>query len=80
MRKVSEYIEHAAECRRLAKRMQKPAHREQLEDMAEAWEMLAREREKQLVKLLETGARRHRESGRRESKRDERNGAPRNFF
>jgi hypothetical protein len=50
LRKVSEYKQHALECRQMASRMQDPVHRKQLEDMAEAWSMLAREREKQLAK------------------------------
>jgi ribosomal protein L17 len=74
MRKVSEYLDHAAECRRLAKRMQKLAHREQLEDMAQAWEMLARERENQLVKQLEGGIKRRYQNG-----RDNGGGVQRNY-
>lgn len=48
MRKVSEYQQHADECLRMAARMQDPTHKRQLEEMAEAWSMLARERQKQL--------------------------------
>jgi hypothetical protein len=51
MRKLSEYKDHADECRRLATQMLNPAHKVQLEEMALAWEMLAREREKQLQKV-----------------------------
>ena len=50
MRKVSEYEQHAHECRRMAANMRDAGHRKQLEDMAEAWEMLARERQRQLMK------------------------------
>jgi hypothetical protein len=48
MRKLSEYKDHAQECRRLATQMQNPAHKTQLQEMAQTWEMLAAEREKQL--------------------------------
>jgi hypothetical protein len=50
MRKVSEYRAHAQECRDMANRTNDPVHKRQLEEMAEAWTMLAREREKQLSK------------------------------
>ena len=50
MRKVSEYQQHATECRQMASRTRDPVHKKQLEDMAETWSMLAREREKQLRK------------------------------
>jgi hypothetical protein len=50
MRKVSEYQEHAKECRQMAAFMKDPQHKQQLQDMAEAWDMLAREREKHLAK------------------------------
>jgi hypothetical protein len=51
MQKISEYEHHASKCRQMAARMQDTVHKKQLEDMAEAWSMLAREREKQLRKL-----------------------------
>ena len=50
MRKVSEYQQHAKECRQMATAMKDSEHKKQLQDMADAWEMLAREREKQLAK------------------------------
>jgi hypothetical protein len=50
MRKVSEYEMHVKECRRMAAQMKNPEHKKQLQDMAEAWEMLARERERQMKK------------------------------
>ena len=50
MRKVSEYERHAAECRVMASRTRNPFYKKQLEEMAEAWAMLARERRKQLQK------------------------------
>jgi hypothetical protein len=48
MHKIPEYKQHAEECRRMAVRMKDPKQRKQLEDMAEAWEMLAQERAKQI--------------------------------
>jgi hypothetical protein len=53
MRKLSEYRAHAEECRQMAAGMRDPVHKKQLEDMAEAWSMLAGEREKQLRKASE---------------------------
>jgi hypothetical protein len=50
MRKVSEYELHANECREMACRIRNQHHKKQLEDMAQAWEMLARARAKQLAK------------------------------
>ena len=50
MRKLSEYEDHATECRRMATIRRDPVHRKQLEDMAEAWAMLARERKKKLLR------------------------------
>jgi hypothetical protein len=47
MRKVSEYQEHAAECRKMARQTRNEEHKKTLEDMAQAWDMLAKEREKQ---------------------------------
>jgi len=51
LRKVSEYEQHAAECRKMASRMRDSMHKKQFQDMAEAWAMLAQEREKQIRKL-----------------------------
>ena len=50
MRKVEEYEQHPAECRKMAAAMKDPTYGEQLISMAEAWEMLARERQKQIEK------------------------------
>jgi hypothetical protein len=47
MRKVSEYEQHAEECRKMAAHTKNPTHKKQLEDMAEAWEMLAKARARQ---------------------------------
>jgi hypothetical protein len=40
MKKIDEYLHHAAECRDMA-RTASPSHRQQLEQMAEPWEQLA---------------------------------------
>ncbi len=53
MRKVSEYEQHAAECLRMAAKAVNPTHKQQLEQMADTWGMLARERAKQLRKNSE---------------------------
>ena len=50
MLKVEQYEDHAAECRKMAASMKDPNHKNQLEQMAEAWTMLARERQKQIDK------------------------------
>jgi len=44
MRKISEYERQATECRKLAAQMKTPEQRKQLEDMADVWDRLARER------------------------------------
>jgi hypothetical protein len=44
MRKLSEYQQHAKECRRMAAQTKNSTHKRQLEEMAQTWEMLARER------------------------------------
>lgn len=49
MKKMQEYLQHAAECRDMA-RTAPPAHRQQLEQMAETWEQLADARKRQLEK------------------------------
>jgi hypothetical protein len=46
IRKVSEYQAHANECRKLAASMKDPEHKKQLQFIIEAWEMLAKERQK----------------------------------
>jgi hypothetical protein len=50
MRKLSEYENHIIECRQMAAKMRDPVHKKQLEQMADAWTMLADERRKQLLK------------------------------
>ena len=49
MKKITEYLQHVDECHQLAKQITNPVHLRQLEDMTKAWEMLARERERQLA-------------------------------
>jgi hypothetical protein len=49
VKKLNEYIEHADECRRMA-RVALPQHRTQLEQMAVTWEQLAEARRRQLAK------------------------------
>jgi hypothetical protein len=49
VKKLHEYIEHADECRRMA-RVALPPHRSQLEQMALTWEQLAEARRRQLAK------------------------------
>ena len=49
LRKISEYEQHAAECRAMA-RSASPAHRAQLEQMAQTWDQLADARRRQLAK------------------------------
>ena len=46
---MSEYEAHAAECRRLAGTMKDPEQKRQLEEMAQAWDMMADVRKKQLT-------------------------------
>jgi len=45
---VAEYELRAEECRRLAAQMKDPEQKRQLEDMAQAWELLARARTKHI--------------------------------
>jgi hypothetical protein len=53
VKKIHEYQQHAAECRDMA-RTSPPAHRQQLEQMAETWEQLADARRRQLEKQGKT--------------------------
>jgi hypothetical protein len=43
LKKVDEYLQHAAECREMA-RTASSAHRQQLEQMAQTWDWLAETR------------------------------------
>jgi len=49
LKKVEEYLSHAAECRAMA-RTASATHRQQLQRMAETWEQLAETRRRQLNK------------------------------
>jgi hypothetical protein len=49
MRKVLEYEQQAAECRQKAAQMKNPQQKKQLEDMADVWDRLARERRHGIV-------------------------------
>jgi len=49
MRKVLEYEKQAVECRRSAAQMKNPQLKKQLEDMADVWDRLARERRQGIV-------------------------------
>ena len=49
MKKLQEYLQHAAECRDMA-RTATATHRQQLENMAVTWEQLAEARKRQLAK------------------------------
>jgi hypothetical protein len=49
MKKVEEYLEHAAECRKMAHSF-RASHRQQLEEMAKTWDQLAVARQRQLSK------------------------------
>ena len=46
MKKVSDYRQHAAECRALAQQMKPADQRERLLEMARTWDKLAEERER----------------------------------
>jgi hypothetical protein len=50
MRTVAEYELRAEECRKIATHMKDPEQKKQLEVMAQAWDLLARTRLKQLQK------------------------------
>jgi hypothetical protein len=41
MQKISEYEQYAIECRKTAAEMNDPAHKKQMEVMAELWEVFA---------------------------------------
>jgi hypothetical protein len=55
MRKVAEYLTHAKECQQMAAKMRDPRQKQQLIEMANAWEMLAEERRRQLAKQAANG-------------------------
>jgi hypothetical protein len=49
MQKLSEYEQNAAECRQKAAQSTDPQQKKQLEEMAEVWDRLARERRQGVV-------------------------------
>jgi hypothetical protein len=55
MKNVSEYRQHAQECRELAKQMPSGAQREQLLEMARTWDRLADERSALVRRNTEVG-------------------------
>jgi hypothetical protein len=55
LKKVEDYLKHAAECRAMA-RTAASAHQQQLIQMAETWEQLADARKRQLEKKGKTAA------------------------
>jgi hypothetical protein len=65
MSKISEYRQHAKECRGLAERSRSPEHREMLLNIAATWESLAKDRIKtaeglERIASLEKAARKSR--------------------
>jgi hypothetical protein len=50
LKKLSQYYQHAAECRQLAKLAGNADHAAMLENMAQTWESLAKERELHLAR------------------------------
>ncbi len=55
VQKISKYQERATECRKMAARTRSSYHKEQLEEIARAWEMLADVRWKQVERRLRRG-------------------------
>jgi hypothetical protein len=51
VRKVEDYLQHAAECRQLATATGNDEHRQMLLEMAKTWESLAQDRAEQLARL-----------------------------
>jgi hypothetical protein len=51
LKKISEYYEHARECRELARSSMTEEHRASLENMARTWEGLAHDREARIQRL-----------------------------
>ena len=51
MKKLHEYVRHAAECREMERTASSPSHRAQLEEMAATWMQLADARKAQMEKL-----------------------------
>jgi hypothetical protein len=53
VKKLDEYVRHAAECREMARTAQ-PAQRQQLQQMAGTWDQLAEARRQQMRKQSRT--------------------------
>ena len=51
MKKVQDYLAHAAECRNMARTVSSFDHRQQIEKMADTWEQLADARKRKLERL-----------------------------
>jgi hypothetical protein len=58
MRKGLAYLDFAEKCRKLASQLKEPRQKKILEDMAQSWETVARQRAKQLAKSARPKARR----------------------
>jgi hypothetical protein len=58
MRKGLAYLDFAEKCRKLASQLKEPRQKKILEDMAQSWETVARQRAKQLAKSARAKARR----------------------
>ena len=63
MKKGSEYRQHARECRALASNMESAEQREQLLQMADHWEALARDREALIARHPELSIPGHEDTG-----------------
>jgi hypothetical protein len=50
MQRLSEYLKNAEKCRTLAASLMNPRHKQTLQEMATAWDMLAEERRLDLKK------------------------------
>ena len=55
MQKICEYQDHAVECRHMVTKTSNSSYKEQLENIARAWEMLADMRKKQMERGLTRG-------------------------
>jgi len=58
MRKGLAYLDFAEKCRKLASQLKEPRQKKILEDMAQSWETVARQRAKQLAKSARAKTRR----------------------
>lgn len=50
MRKIEDYLKHAADCRQMANNAANDEHRQMLLHMVETWEGLAKDRSEQLAR------------------------------